>query len=98
MFSPPPRYPSRSTAGGEDGLNYLWDVTTGNEIGRLEANGVTALSFNGDGRVLFSARGQGSAVRVWPVDMQDLQDQARRLISRDPPQFTGAERRRYGLK
>ncbi|WP_343427028.1 hypothetical protein [Candidatus Amarolinea dominans] len=72
-------------------------MTTGNEIGRLEANGVAALGFNGDGRVLFSAGGRAASVQIWPVDLQDLQDQARRLISRDPPQFTGAERRRYGL-
>ncbi|MGB4803597.1 MAG: WD40 repeat domain-containing protein, partial [Anaerolineae bacterium] len=87
----------RLAVGGADGLIYLWDVTTGNEIGRLEANGVAALSFNGDGRVLFSAGGRAASVQIWPVDLQDLQDQARRLISRDPPQFTGAERRRYGL-
>ncbi|QLQ06725.1 MAG: hypothetical protein HZY76_12190 [Anaerolineae bacterium] len=69
---------------------YLWDTTTGNEIGRLESNGVAALNFNGDGRVLFSAGVKAISVQIWPVDGQDLQDQASRLISRDPPQFTGA--------
>lgn len=88
----------RLAAGGEDGMIYLWDVTTGKEIGRLEANGVAALGFNGDGRVLFSAGGRDRGVRIWPVDLRDLLDHAAARISRDPPQFTGAERRRYGLK
>ena len=88
----------RLAAGGEDGMIYLWDATTGNEIVRLEANGVTALGFNRDGRVLFSAGGRDSAIRIWPVDLQDLRKQASALISREQPQFTGAERRRFGLK
>lgn len=87
----------RLAAGGEDGMIYLWDAATGQEIVRLNAGGATALAFNGDGRVLFSAGGQGSAVRIWPLEVRELLDQAAARISRDPPQFTGAERRRYGL-
>lgn len=77
---------------------YLWDAATGKEIGRLNAGAATSLVFNGDGRVLFSAGGQDSAVRIWPLDMQELQAQAATRIARDPPQLTGAERRRYELK
>ncbi|MBM4456273.1 MAG: hypothetical protein FJ011_00700, partial [Chloroflexi bacterium] len=88
----------RLAAGGQDRMIYLWNAATGAEIGRLNASGVTALAFNGDGRVLFSAEGRSSAVRIWPLELQELLAQAAARIARDPPQLTGAERRRYGLK
>lgn len=92
----------RLAASGADGMIYLWDVTTGKEIGRLNADlkndPGAALAFTRDGSVLFSTEGQRSAIRIWPMDLHVLLEQAAARISRDPPQFTGAERRRYGLK
>ena len=65
----------RLAASGADGMIYLWNVTTGQEIGRLNADLKTdpgaALAFNRDGRVLFSTEGRHSAVRIWPMDLQE---------------------------
>lgn len=87
----------RLAVGGADGMIYLWDTATGQEVTRLNAGSAAALAFNGNGRVLFSAGGQDSPVRIWPLEVSELLEQAAARISRDPLQLTGAERRRYGL-
>jgi len=36
--------------------------------------------------------------RIWDANIENLLDEAKRLIQRDPPLLTPEERRRYGLE
>ena len=54
-------------------------------------------AYSPDGQTIVTASVDGTA-RIWDVAIEDLLDEARRLIQRDPPLLTPEERRRVGLE
>ncbi len=64
--------------GGEDGMIWIWDAETGEEVRRLwgHTGVVRSIVFSNDGKKLVSASDDGS-IRIWYVDIRDLIQLAR---------------------
>ena len=77
----------------------IWDAATGQEVRTLSGHTdrVNSAAYSPDGRHLVTASGDLTA-RIWDVAIEDLLDEAKRLIQRDPPLLTPEERQRVGLE
>ena len=58
---------------------------------------VLSAAYSPDGTQIVTASADQTA-RIWDAAIEDLLDEAKRLIQRDPPLLTPEERRRYGLE
>jgi WD40 repeat protein/serine/threonine protein kinase/class 3 adenylate cyclase len=81
---------------GDDGLVLLWDPQTGERKGEVAQHSaaVWAVAWSPDGSWLASAS-QDETVRISPIGIEGLLEQAEKLIRRDPPEFSPEERCLY---
>ncbi len=85
------------TASG-DNTAKVWDVATGEEVYTLAGHvgPVNSAVFSPDGKLVVTASDDATA-RTWYASLDDLLAATERLIQRDPPVLTPAERQRFGL-
>ena len=95
-YSPDGKY---IVTASDDGTARIWDAATGQEVRQLSGHTdwVLSAAYSPDGKHIVTASGDRTA-RIWDVAIEDLLDEAKRLIQRDPPLLTPEERRRVGLE
>ena len=83
----------------DDNTAKVWDVATGKEVHTLAGHTgpVNSAVFSPDGKLVLTASDDATA-RTWYASLDDLLAATERLIQRDPPVLTPAERQRFGLE
>jgi WD40 repeat protein len=94
-FSPDGKY---IVTASTDQTARVWDAATGQEVRTLNGHTDWVLSaiYRPDGQEILTVSADKTA-RTWS-NIDNLLEEAKRLIQRDPPLLTPEERRKYGLE